>query len=81
MVLKRPRSIAQLISGHLLQVRRDNRDEVERNIREALEDFCRPENLERELRKAMAMLNFDNGGGNSGSGGSKHDYEDEKSDA
>ena len=81
--MKRPRSVAQLLSVHLLQVRRDNRDEVERNIREALEDFCRPENLERELRKAMAMLNFDNGGGGNSGGGSKHDndHEDEKSDA
>ena len=41
-----------------LQVRRDNRDEVERNIREALEDFCRPENLDRELRRAMDMLSI-----------------------
>ena len=43
----------------LLQVRRDNRDEVEVNIREALEDFCKPEHLEKELRKAMSTLNID----------------------
>ncbi len=42
------------------QIGRDNRDDVEQNIREALEDFCRPENLERELRKAMDTLNIDN---------------------
>ena len=61
-----------------LQVRRDTRDEVERNIREALEDFCRPENLERELRQAMAMLNFDIGINN---GSKQDDNEDEKSEA
>jgi len=43
-----------------LKVRRENRDEVEANIREALEDFCKPEHLEKELRKAMATLNIDN---------------------
>jgi hypothetical protein len=32
---------------------------VERNLRDALEDFCRPENLDRELRRAMDTLNLD----------------------
>ena len=41
------------------QIRKEDKNEVERNIRDALESVCNPDDVERELRAALATLNLE----------------------
>ena len=43
----------------LFQIRKENKAEVEQNIRDALESICKPDDVEKELRAAMTTLNLD----------------------
>lgn len=41
------------------QIRKEDKNEVERNIRDALESVCNPDDVEKELRSALATLNLE----------------------
>ena len=41
------------------QIRKEDKSEVEQNIRDALESICTPDDVERELRAALTSLNLD----------------------
>ena len=41
------------------QIRKEDKNEVEQNIRDALESVCNPDDVERELRAALATLNLE----------------------
>jgi len=43
----------------MLQIRKEDKSEVEQNIRDALESICTPDDVERELRAALTTLNLD----------------------
>ena len=43
----------------ILQIRKEDKTEVEQNIRDALESICTPDDVERELRAALTSLNLD----------------------
>ena len=43
----------------LFQIRKEDKNEVEQNIRDALESVCNPDDVERELRAALATLNLE----------------------
>ena len=43
----------------ILQIRKEDKAEVEQNIRDALESVCTPDDVERELRAALTTLNLD----------------------
>ena len=42
-----------------LQLKRDDRKKIEMDIRDALESICKPDEVEQELRSAMATLQLD----------------------
>ena len=46
-------------SDYILQIRKEDKSEVEQNIRDALESICTPDDVERELRAALTTLNLD----------------------
>ena len=46
-------------SNYTLQIRKEDKSEVEQNIRDALESICTPDDVERELRAALTTLNLD----------------------
>ena len=46
-------------SNYMLQIRKEDKSEVEQNIRDALESICTPDDVERELRAALTTLNLD----------------------
>ena len=48
-----------LIYFYSFQIRKEDKTEVEQNIRDALESICKPDDVERELRAAMTTLNLD----------------------
>ena len=41
------------------QIRKEDKNEVEQNIRDALESVCNPDDVEKELRSALATLNLE----------------------
>ena len=43
----------------IFQIRKEDKAEVEQNIRDALESVCTPDDVERELRAALTTLNLD----------------------
>ena len=43
----------------MFQTRKEDKSEVEQNIRDALESVCTPDDVERELRAALTTLNLD----------------------
>ena len=43
----------------VFQIRKEDKSEVEQNIRDALESVCTPDDVERELRAALLTLNLD----------------------
>ena len=43
----------------MFQIRKEDKAEVEQNIRDALESVCTPDDVERELRAALKTLNLD----------------------
>ena len=43
----------------IFQIRKEDKSEVEQNIRDALESICTPDDVERELRAALTSLNLD----------------------
>ena len=48
-----------LIYFYPFQIRKEDKTEVEQNIRDALESICKPDDVEKELRAAMTSLNLD----------------------